>query len=65
MGHRGRVRQTGKAAPSMAAHHHHNDILPENRATWAQIAAERAAEEKARGIRFERVNEDAELDEAA
>lgn len=61
MGYRRRVRQTGKTPPSMAAHARHNDILPENRATWHQVKAERDAEAAERGIRFEReLDDDAE-----
>jgi hypothetical protein len=69
MGFKTRVRLSGKAAPTMAVHHRHNDILPENRAEWRQIAAEREVVEQERAQRQARSGrlDDAEmeLEEAA
>ncbi len=64
MGHKTRVRQTGKAAPTMGLHILHN-MTPLTNPTWQVIVAEREAEAKARGIRFERQVEDDDELEAA
>jgi hypothetical protein len=61
MGHRARVRQTGKTSPSLDAHARHNSS--HDGYTWHQHRAERAALEAERGVRFERVNEDEDDEE--
>lgn len=63
MGHRRRVRMTGKATPSLDTHARFN-ATPENNPTWQRIVAERDAEQQARGIRYQRADTD-DLDEAA
>jgi hypothetical protein len=64
MGHNRRLRQTGHARPTMAAHAIHNSSHLDGY-TWQQCVAEREALAKERGIRFERNVDDDDLEEAA